>query len=140
MKNPRAHDFIARLRPLPVLVALLMTTTQGLGGCASFSSTDGRTAGPTSATTSLTVVSDKDIPERMRGIAKTHCGTCHQSTLSTAKPAALAIYDLDAPDWAVPLTIARLQGGFTRRLERQLQGSDLQVMRRFVEIEVARRR
>jgi mono/diheme cytochrome c family protein len=139
MKNPHAHDVIARLRPLPALVALLITATQGLG-CASRSSAEGTTPASTSAAAPLMVVGDKDIPERMRGIAKTHCGTCHQSTLSTAKPAALAIYDLDAPDWSAPLTTARLQGGFTRRLERQLKGDDLQIMRRFVEIEVARRR
>ena len=28
-----------------------------------------------------------------------HCGECHESHRATAKPKALAIFDLDKPDW-----------------------------------------
>ena len=79
------------------------------------------------------------LRERMRAIAKTHCGTCHQSTLATAKPAALAIHDLDSPEWPATLTRAQLEGGFTRRLNARLDDEGKSLLRAFVAEEAARR-
>lgn len=79
------------------------------------------------------------VREQIRGHAKTHCGTCHQSTLPTARPAALAIYDLDRDDWASMLTEPRLRNGFPRRLNARLDEGGRQQLRRFIEAELALR-
>lgn len=77
--------------------------------------------------------------ERMRTIAKTHCGMCHQSTLPTAKPAALAIHDLDSPAWPATLSRAQLEGGFMRRLNAKLDDEGKSLLRAFVAAEGAKR-
>lgn len=77
--------------------------------------------------------------DRVRADAKVHCGSCHQSSLPTAKPAALAIYDLDRDDWASMLTESRLRGGFPRRLNGRLDEGGRQQLRRFIESELALR-
>lgn len=38
-----------------------------------------------------------------------HCGACHEGHLPTAKPAALAIFDLDQPDWPARFDARRFQ-------------------------------
>jgi hypothetical protein len=81
------------------------------------------------------------LRERMRELAKPSCGTCHQSTRPTSRAAALAIFDLDAPgEWSAPLTVARLEGGFKRRLQGQFQGEDRDIFLKFIDQEVATRR
>ncbi len=77
--------------------------------------------------------------ERMRAITKAHCGSCHQSTLPTAKPAALAIYDLDLPAWPATLSRAQLEGGFTRRLTARLDDEGKSLLRAFVAAEAGKR-
>lgn len=79
------------------------------------------------------------LRDRVRTLAKTHCGSCHQSSLPTAKAAALAIYDLDSDAWASMLTVARLQNGFPRRLNAQLDDSARQQLRSFIQSELALR-
>lgn len=79
------------------------------------------------------------LRDRVRGYAKTHCGTCHQSSLPTSRSAALAIYDLDSDAWASMLTVARLQNGFPRRLNAQLDDSARQQLRAFIQSELALR-
>jgi mono/diheme cytochrome c family protein len=79
------------------------------------------------------------LREHVRVLAKTHCGQCHQASRPTAKPAALAIYNLDADDWSDTLSAARLEGGFTRRLNGRLDTTDRRLLREFVVQEVARR-
>jgi mono/diheme cytochrome c family protein len=81
-----------------------------------------------------------ELRERMRSVITPTCGSCHRATLPTAKPAAIAIYNLDAPDWSATLTAAQLEGGFARRLERALDDEGRALMRRFVVQEVALRR
>jgi len=80
------------------------------------------------------------VREQVRGYAKAHCGTCHQASLPTAKPAALAIYNLDAEDWSSTLTAAQLKGGFPRRLNAQLDDAGRQQLRAFIESELALRK
>ena len=77
------------------------------------------------------------VREQVRGYAKTHCGVCHQASLPTAKPAALAIFNLDAENWSSTLTAARLRGGFPRRLNPQLDEGGRQQLRAFIEAELA---
>jgi mono/diheme cytochrome c family protein len=79
------------------------------------------------------------LRDRVRGYAKAHCGSCHQSSLPSAKPAALAIYDLDSESWAAMLTVARLQNGFPRRLNAHLDDAGRQQLRSFIQSELALR-
>jgi len=80
------------------------------------------------------------VREQVRGFARTYCGTCHQASLPTAKPAALAIFNLDAEDWSSTLTVAQLRGGFPRRLNARLDDAGRQQLRAFVESELALRK
>jgi len=80
------------------------------------------------------------VREQVRGFAKTYCRTCHQASLPTAKPAALAIFNLDAEDWSSTLTPERLKGGFSRRLNARLDAAGRQQLRAFVEGELALRK
>ena len=75
----------------------------------------------------------------VRGYAKTHCGTCHQSTLPSARPAALAIFNLDADTWSSTITASQLQNGFPRRLEGRLDERGKVALRTFIEGELALR-
>ena len=43
-----------------------------------------------------------------------HCGECHRGRLATAKPAALAIFDLDATDWPAQLDARELDAALRR--------------------------
>ena len=77
--------------------------------------------------------------EQVRGYAKTHCGSCHTASLPTAKPAALAIYNLDAKEWSATLTAAQLRNGFPRRLNGRLDEAGQRELRTFIEGELALR-
>lgn len=80
------------------------------------------------------------VREQVRGFAKTYCGACHQASLPTAKPAALAIFNLDAEDWSATLRSARLAGGFSRRLHARLDDAGRRQLRAYVESELALRK
>jgi hypothetical protein len=43
-----------------------------------------------------------------------HCGECHEGHRSTAKPAALAIFDLDRADWPSRFDEGRFEAGLRR--------------------------
>lgn len=88
----------------------------------------------------LPAAQQEAVREQVRGFAKAHCGTCHQSSRPTALPAALAIYDLDTPLWSAKLTAAQLRGGFPRRLNSSLDAAGQQQLRAFIESELALRR
>jgi mono/diheme cytochrome c family protein len=114
-------------RPLSVLVLALLAT-----GCAQRAPTvqppRSQDANPAAAKTYV------------HGVAKQYCGSCHQASLPTAKPAALAIYNLDASgDWAATLSAAQLEGGFTRRLAGRLDDDGRRALAAFVAHEVAQR-
>jgi cytochrome c553 len=81
----------------------------------------------------------QQVREQVRGHARTHCGTCHTASLPTARPAALAIYNLDAKDWSSTLTAAQLRNGFPRRLNAQLDDDGKRQLRAFIEAELALR-
>ena len=77
--------------------------------------------------------------EQVRGYARTHCGACHIASLPTARPAALAIYNLDAREWSSTLTAAQLRNGFPRRLNGQLDAEGKRHLQTFIEGELALR-
>src|SRR5258705_9420455 len=79
------------------------------------------------------------VRDQIRGYARTHCGTCHIASLPTARPAALAIYNLDANDWSSTLTAAQLRNGFPRRLNSQLDEAGKLQLQAFIEGELALR-
>jgi hypothetical protein len=60
-------------------------------------------AAPAAAAPEAPVVAAADPREATRRAAHDvlaeHCGECHESHRPTAKPKALAIFDLDQPDW-----------------------------------------
>jgi mono/diheme cytochrome c family protein len=77
--------------------------------------------------------------DQVRGYARTHCGTCHIASLPTARPAALAIYNLDSNEWSSTLTAAQLRNGFPRRLNGQLDNDGKRQLKAFIEGELALR-
>ena len=81
----------------------------------------------------------QQVRERVREYAKTHCGTCHIASLPTARPAALAIYNLDAKEWSATLTAGQLRNGFPRRLNGPLDEAGKRELKAFIEAELALR-
>lgn len=43
-----------------------------------------------------------------------HCGACHEGHRATAKPKALAVFDLDQPDWPMRFDEHRYQSALMR--------------------------
>jgi hypothetical protein len=43
-----------------------------------------------------------------------HCGSCHEGHQPTAKPAALAVFDLDQPDWPARFDAHRFEAALGR--------------------------
>ena len=81
----------------------------------------------------------QQVRNQVRGYARTHCGTCHIASLPTARPAALAIYNLDAKEWSSTLTATQLRNGFPRRLNGRLDDDGKRQLRTFIEGELALR-
>ena len=77
--------------------------------------------------------------DKVHGFASMHCGKCHIASLPTARPAALRIYNLDAPNWSSTLTAEQLRNGFPRRLNAELDDEGKRVLRKFIEGELALR-
>ena len=114
-------------RIFPAALAILAITT----GCAPMATYEARTATPAEL---------QVVREEVRGYARTHCGTCHTASLPTARPAALAIYNLDAEAWSSTLTADQLRNGFPRRLNGQLDDDGKRQLRAFIEGELGLRR
>ena len=66
------------------------------------------------------------------------CAQCHDGALATAKPAALAVFDLRDPAWGTRMSEPQLRAmlGRLRRAPRD----DLERVRRFVDAELQRRK
>jgi mono/diheme cytochrome c family protein len=60
------------------------------------------------------------LRDRTREAVRPHCGECHTSSLATAKPGALAIFDLDQPDWGAAMSREQLET-FSRSIARRLE-------------------
>jgi len=52
--------------------------------------------------------------DEARAVLAAHCGSCHTYGLATARPAALAVYDLGEPEWAVRMSAAQLDNAVWR--------------------------
>ena len=63
---------------------------------------------------------EDEIPalrKEVREIIRPTCGSCHTSTIPTAKPKALAVFDLKNDDWSGRMTVSQLKG-FDKRLDK----------------------
>ena len=55
---------------------------------------------PSNAAPAVAAVDPRETTRRAaHDVLAEHCGECHESHRPTAKPKALAIFDLDQPDW-----------------------------------------
>ena len=113
------------MKPL-LPVALVMAAL--VAGCASLPAYEAKALAPADLHAAR---------EQVRAYARTHCGTCHIASLPTARPAALAIYDLDAQAWSSTLSATQLRDGFPRRLNAQLDDDGKRQLRTFIEGELA---
>jgi hypothetical protein len=55
-------------------------------------------------------------------LAVQHCAECHQSSVSRAKPAALAVFDLDQATWCAGLSSAQFTV-FYQRMQGELEAT-----------------
>ena len=139
MNDPRDRER-QPLRKSAVLVGIALATA----GCAPLRTPVVESAAPAPSLAPSpaadSVPSDPGaLRDWARELARLHCGACHIASRPTAKPAALVIYNLDAPEWLATLSPERLRGGFTRRLNGRLDEADQQRLRAFVESEIASR-
>src|SRR5262245_10175848 len=61
------------------------------------------------------VESQASLADRTREILRPRCGSCHTTSSPQAIPKALAVYDLDRPDWGATLSRARI-ASFEKRI------------------------
>jgi hypothetical protein len=54
------------------------------------------------------------VQQRAHDVMAKHCGECHEAHRATAKPAALAVFDLDRPDWPSRFDAHRFEAGLKR--------------------------
>ena len=81
----------------------------------------------------------EEVREQARAVLESHCGRCHNSTLPTAKPAALQIFDLKEPDFAATMSDAQLSKAIGR-VEGLGDQEALDRIRKFVTAERQHRR
>jgi mono/diheme cytochrome c family protein len=74
------------------------------------------------------------LRDQVRGLAQPHCGSCHQGSLPTAKPGALAVFDLERADWPTRMKTPQLDK-FLGRIKGKLDEPKLQVVRAFIAAE-----
>jgi hypothetical protein len=78
----------------------------------------------------------KALREQVRALAKPHCGKCHLGSLPTAKPEALAVFDLDQPVWPARMEGRQLEA-FIGRIKGKLDPAGMDLVRAFVAAERA---
>jgi len=79
------------------------------------------------------------LREEARAILRTHCGRCHDGAQATAKPAALAVFDLTSAAWADGLSDARLGKVIGRMEGSSAPAADRDKIKAFVDAERAAR-
>lgn len=84
-----------------------------------------------------TVISSSNVSNDVREIIRPRCGSCHTSTLSTAKPGAVKIFDIAHEQWASTMTVAQLDK-FKTRLN-SLPENERSKIAEFVQQEKAKR-
>ena len=75
--------------------------------------------------------------DKIRTLIRPHCGSCHTGSLATAKPKAVAVFDLDTRDFQARMTRAQLDA-FIGRLSGKLDDAGQALVRAFVEEEKTR--
>jgi len=74
-------------------------------------------------------------------ILATHCGTCHEESLPTARMNAVRVYNLENPDWPKNLSAERMDKALERLksplgeegLPRHVPQADIENFRKFVQ-------
>jgi hypothetical protein len=87
------------------LVALAVVA--GIAGAAASEYRPDATPGPTTAAeVAVDPLAERPNPwsEKVRSMLVIPCGSCHRSTLPTAVPGALLVFDLDKPVWHRPMS------------------------------------
>ena len=74
-----------------------------------------------------------------REILKANCGSCHDGALSTAKPAALKVFDLKEPEWAAAMSDQQLGRIIGRFQSFGVPRPDRKRVKAFIDAELARR-
>ena len=79
------------------------------------------------------------LREQARRLLTAPCGKCHVGSRPTARPAALAVFDLEQADWSARMS-ARQLGSLQRRMD-GVEATALQreQLRQYVAVEQARR-
>lgn len=77
------------------------------------------------------------LRDSARELVRPSCGSCHTGSLPTAKPAALAVFDLEDEDFAAGMGEEELQV-FLRRAHGSLDEPGRALLRVFLEDELAR--
>src|SRR5262249_5416409 len=83
--------------------------------------------------------SREELREDARAVVSAHCGACHTGSLATAKPEALAVYDLEQPEWAALLSEAQLADAVSRLTNDGTTEADRGRFERYVAAERAER-
>lgn len=92
-------------------------------------------------------VIEKEIPvlehltkqDKIKEWIRSDCGSCHTSTLSTAKPKALLVFDLKFTDWMSRMNKKQLEKTFIQRLGRTVKDEDRQIVSDALGAELFRR-
>ena len=79
------------------------------------------------------------LREQVRALAKPLCGKCHQGSLATAKPRALAVFDLDQPAWPARMRVDQFDA-FLGRMAGKLDPAQRRAVEAFIAAERADRR
>jgi hypothetical protein len=61
------------------------------------------------------------MQDKIKEWIREDCASCHTSTLSTAKPKALQVFDLKFSDWMSRMTKKQLEETFIKRLGRTVE-------------------
>lgn len=100
---------------------LLCTIVLTLCCCRGFDSVDRKPAGENRTLYPTRGPSPEDVQgalaDEVREIIRPACGSCHTSTLPTAKSDAVRIFDLVRDDWVEMMSTENLEG-FRRRLDK----------------------
>ena len=78
------------------------------------------------------------LRNEVRELIRPDCGSCHTSSLATAKPGAIRVFDLVKEDWAASMSAEQLQG-FQRRASGSVDEEDVRKIDDFLGAELARR-
>ncbi len=78
------------------------------------------------------------LKNEVRELIRPDCGSCHTSSLATAKPGAIRVFDLVKEDWAASMSAEQLQG-FQRRASGSVDEEDVRKIDDFLGTELARR-